>query len=203
MSEVKKVITVADRSTKALAKTAQDLSKIVLEINGLSASTVTLAEEIEYKQSELDDLANKYEIRVAEEENALRLKVLANEDKVLADLMKKRGFATVSQVDFEKLNSDLEVANTNNEFAVSEAREAGYKEASVALNAQIGQLKSSHSVEMAEFKAQATAKDLRVRDLEAQVVDLRSQIDAERQTRLEIAKADAGRQGVVVNAGKN
>ncbi|HGH5398767.1 TPA: hypothetical protein ACJI3N_005376 [Raoultella planticola] len=203
MSEVKKVITVADRSTKALAKTAQDLSKIVLEINGLSASTVTLAEEIEYKQSELDDLANKYEIRVAEEENALRLKVLANEDKVLADLMKKRGFATVSQVDFEKLNSDLEVANTNNEFAVSEAREAGYKEASVALNAQIGQLKSSHSVEMAEFKAQATAKDLRVRDLEAQVADLRNQIDAERQTRLEIAKADAGRQGVVVNAGKN
>lgn len=203
MSEVKKVITVADRSTKALAKTAQDLSKIVLEINGLSASTVTLAEEIEYKQSELDDLANKYEIRVAEEENALRLKVLANEDKVLADLMKKRGFATVTQVDFEKLNSDLEAASTNNEFAVSEAREAGYKEASVALNAQIGQMKSSHSVEMAEFKAQATAKDQRIRDLEAQVTDLRSQIDAERQTRLEIAKADAGRQGVVVNAGKN
>lgn len=38
---------------------------------------------------------------------------------------------------------------------------------------------------------------------EAQVAELRGQITAERETRLEIAKADAGRAGVVVNAGKN
>ncbi|WP_196784119.1 hypothetical protein, partial [Klebsiella pneumoniae] len=64
-------------------------------------------------------------------------------------------------------------------------------------------LVSQHKVELAEHKAQATAKNQRITDLEAQVAELRGQITAERETRLEIAKADAGRAGVVVNAGKN
>ena len=34
------------------------------------------------------------------------------------------------------------------------------------------------------------------------VAELRKQIDAERETRLAIAQAESGRQGVVVNAGK-
>ncbi|HBR3028473.1 TPA: hypothetical protein L9R08_004195 [Klebsiella pneumoniae] len=65
------------------------------------------------------------------------------------------------------------------------------------------ELASQHKVELAEHKAQATAKNQRISDLEAQVSELRGQITAERETRLEIAKADAGRAGVVVNACKN
>ena len=34
------------------------------------------------------------------------------------------------------------------------------------------------------------------------VAELRKQIDAERETRLAIAQAESGRQGVVVNVGK-
>ncbi|HBR2127699.1 TPA: hypothetical protein L9M97_003927 [Klebsiella variicola] len=62
---------------------------------------------------------------------------------------------------------------------------------------------SQHKVELAEHKAQATAKNQRIGDLEGQVTELRDKITAECDTRLEIARADAGRAGVVVNAGKN
>lgn len=46
------------------------------------------------------------------------------------------------------------------------------------------------------------SKDERITFLTGEIAALRGQIEAERNTRLEIAKADAGRQGVVVNAGK-
>ncbi|WP_165350162.1 hypothetical protein, partial [Klebsiella pneumoniae] len=133
----------------------------------------------------------------------LRLRVIENEDKVLADLMKARGYAVITFSDLDSLNSDLVAAKTDNDFAVSEAREAGYQAAAAKFGAENRELASQHKVELAEFKAQAVAKNQRISDLEAQVSELRGQITAERETRLEIAKADAGRAGVVVNAGKN
>ncbi|HCB3444802.1 TPA: hypothetical protein MYV42_005646, partial [Klebsiella pneumoniae] len=81
--------------------------------------------------------------------------------------------------------------------------EAGYQAAAAKFGAENRDLVSQHKVELAEYKAQATAKNQRISDLEAQVEELRGQITAERETRLEIARADAGRAGVVVNAGKN
>ncbi|WP_446909703.1 hypothetical protein [Klebsiella pneumoniae] len=46
MSEVKKVITVAERSTKALVKVVADGQKLFADLAALSQSTVTLTEEI-------------------------------------------------------------------------------------------------------------------------------------------------------------
>lgn len=203
MSEVKKVITVAERSTKALVKVVADGQKLFSELAGLANSTVTLTEEIEFKQGQLVDIDNQIAATEREAKAQLRLRVIENEDKVLAELMHSRGYAVISHADLDALNSDLAAAKTDNDFAVSEAREAGYQAAAAKFGAENRELASQHKVEMAEHKAQATAKNQRISDLEAQVTELRDQITAERNTRLEIARADAGRQGVVVNAGKN
>ncbi|MFP8559559.1 hypothetical protein ACLH2J_25120 [Klebsiella michiganensis] len=203
MSEVKKVITVAERSTKALVKVVADGQKLFSELAGLANSTVTLTEEIEFKQGQLVDIDNQIAATEREAKAQLRLRVIENEDKVLAELMRSRGYAVISHADLDALNSDLVAAKTDNDFAVSEAREAGYQAAAAKFGAENRELASQHKVEMAEHKAQATAKNQRISDLEAQVTELRDQITAERNTRLEIARADAGRQGVVVNAGKN
>ncbi|HFG0035287.1 hypothetical protein [Klebsiella pneumoniae] len=203
MSEVKKVITVAERSTKALVKVVADGQKLFSELAGLANSTVTLTEEIEFKQSQLVDIDNQIAATEREAKAQLRLRVIENEDKVLAELMRTRGYAVISHADLDALNSDLAAAKTDNDFAVSEAREAGYQAAAAKFGAENRELASQHKVELAEHKAQATAKNQRISDLEAQVTELRDQITAERNTRLEIARADAGRQGVVVNAGKS
>ncbi|MBD0905752.1 hypothetical protein HA444_24355 [Klebsiella grimontii] len=203
MSEVKKVITVAERSTKALVKVVTDGQKLFSELAGLANSTVTLTEEIEFKQGQLADIENQIAASERESKAQLRLRVIENEDKILAELMKARGYAAISHTDLDTLNSDLVAAKTDNDFAVSEAREAGYQAAAAKFGAENRELASQHKVELAEHKAQATAKNQRISDLEAQVAELRDQITAERDTRLEIARADAGRAGVVVNAGKN
>ncbi|EPJ5862814.1 hypothetical protein JRA82_003646 [Raoultella ornithinolytica] len=203
MSEVKKVITVAERSTKALVKVVADGQKLFSELASLSQSTVLLTEEIEFKQGQLADINNQIAATEREEKAQLRLRVIENEDKVLAELMRSRSYAVITHVELDALNSDLVAAKTDNDFAVSEAREAGYQAAASKYSAENRDLLSQHKVELAEHKAQATAKNQRISDLEAQVTELRDQITAERNTRLEIARADAGRQGVVVNAGKN
>ena len=203
MSEVKKVITVAERSTKALVKVVADSQKVLAELASMADSNVILAEEIEFKQGQLADIENQIASTEREAKAQLRLRVIENEDKVLAELMKARGYAVITFSDLDSLNSDLVAAKTDNDFAVSEAREAGYQAAAAKFGAENRELASQHKVELAEFKAQAVAKNQRISDLEAQVSELRGQITAERETRLEIAKADAGRAGVVVNAGKN
>jgi hypothetical protein len=203
MSEVKKVITVAERSTKTLVKIVADGQKVLAELASMADSNVILAEEIEFKQGQLADIENQIASTEREAKAQLRLRVIENEDKVLADLMKARGYAVITFSDLDSLNSELVAAKTDNEYAVSEAREAGYQAAAAKFGAENRELASQHKVELAEFKAQAVAKNQRISDLEAQVSELRGQITAERETRLEIAKADAGRAGVVVNAGKN
>ena len=91
MSEVKKVITVAERSTKALVKVVADSQKVLAELASMADSNVILAEEIEFKQGQLADIENQIASTEREAKAQLRLRVIENEDKVLADLMKARG----------------------------------------------------------------------------------------------------------------
>ncbi|EAW6536802.1 hypothetical protein GQ117_004706 [Salmonella enterica] len=203
MSEVKKVISLTERSTKAMVKAAGDMAKVATELNTLSQTSVTLAEEIEYRQAELAGLDSQFASKEREKAAELRLKVIENEDGVLADLMEKRGLASISNVELTQLKRDLENALDNNEEAVNTAREAGYSAAASEFTAEINQLKSDHRVEMAELNASSAAKDSRIEFLESQVAQLQGELKAERETRLKIAEADSRRQGVVVNAGKS
>ncbi|EGI1978145.1 hypothetical protein IF615_004266 [Salmonella enterica] len=203
MSEVKKVISLTERSTKAMVKAAGDMAKVATELNTLSQTSVTLAEEIEYRQAELAGLDSQFASKEREKAAELRLKVIENEDGVLADLMEKRGLASISNVELTQLKRDLENALDNNEEAVDTAREAGYSAAASEFTAEINQLKSDHRVEMAELNASSAAKDSRIEFLESQVAQLQGELKAERETRLKIAEADSRRQGVVVNAGKS
>ncbi|EAS5284067.1 hypothetical protein CKB20_14960 [Salmonella enterica] len=203
MSEVKKVISLTERSTKAMVKAAGDMAKVATELNTLSQTSVTLAEEIEYRQAELAGLDSQFASKEREKAAELRLKVIENEDGVLADLMKKRGLASISNVELTQLKRDLENALDNNEEAVNAAREAGYSAAASKFTAEVNQLKSDHRVEMAELNASSAAKDSRIEFLESQVAQLQGELKAERETRLKIAEADSRRQGVVVNAGKS
>ena len=76
------------------------------------------------------------------------------------------------------------------------------KDLNAGWSAKVSAIQNQHAVETATLKAEAVSKDERIVFLTGEIAALRNQIEAERNTRLEIAKADAQRQGVVVNAGK-
>ncbi len=202
MSEVKKVITVADRSTKALNTAATGLVKITQDLAAIADQAVSLATDIEYKQNDLDNLNQQFDTKFREASAELKLKVIEDEDKVLGTLLKSRSLVTIDPKELATLRSDLAVAQDSNEDALAEAKAAGERSAAIAFNAQKSAIESNHRVAIAQFEANEKSFEQRIAFLEEQNKDLKGQITAERETRLEIARADAQRQGVTVNNGK-
>ncbi len=202
MSEVKKVITVADRSTKALNTAATGLVKITQDLAAIADQAVSLATDIEYKQNDLDNLNQQFDTKFREASAELKLKVIEDEDKVLGTLLKSRTLVTIDPKELATLRSDLAVAQDSNEDALAEAKAAGERSAAIAFNAQKSAIESNHRVAIAQFEANEKSFEQRIAFLEEQNKDLKGQITAERETRLEIARADAQRQGVTVNNGK-
>ena len=203
MSEIKKVITIADRSTKSLVTAAAGLSKVAAELQSLAESSTHLSQEIEFKQSELDNLGSQFDSKFREQTAELRLRVLENEDKVLEGILRARGLVTITPVELDTLRRDLAQSQVSINESLTAAREEGRNEAVTELKIKLSSIEANHRIEIAELNANSKAKDRRIADLEMQVAGLNKQIDAERETRLAIAQAESARQGVVINTGKN
>lgn len=202
MSETKKVITVADRSTKALVVATAGLAKIASDLSALSESTVKLADDIEFKQSQLDNLNVEFDNKFRESAAQLRLRVLEDEDGVLIDLLQSRGLAHVKVSVLNELESNLETALADNSQAVAEAEANGFRKGAAEFQQKLKDAEAAHRIQTAELTAKSNAKDDRITLLMEQLEEARGQIKAERETRLAIAEADSKRQGVVLNTGK-
>lgn len=202
MSETKKVITVADRSTKALVVATTGLAKIASDLSALSESTVKLADDIEFKQSQLDNLNVEFDNKFRESAAQLRLRVLEDEDGVLIDLLQSRGLAHVKVTVLNELERNLESSLADNSQAVAEAEANGFRKGAAEFQQKLKDAEAAHRIQTAELTAKSNAKDDRIALLLEQLEEARGQIKAERETRLAIAEADSKRQGVVLNTGK-
>lgn len=202
MSETKKVITVADRSTKALAVATAGLAKVASDLTALSESTIKLADDIEFKQSQLDNLNVEFDNKFRESAAQLRLRVLEDEDGVLIDLLQSRGLAHVKVSVLNELENNLETALADNSQAVAEAEANGFRKGAAEFQQKLKDAEAAHRIQTAELTAKSNAKDDRIALLLEQLEEARGQIKAERETRLAIAEADSKRQGVVLNTGK-
>lgn len=202
MSDVKNFVSVTDRSTKAILSASGSLGKVVAELQTLAGSADTISQEIQFRQGELDIINGQYDQKLAEAQADLRIKVLNNEDKVLETLLKARGLVTVVPAELSQLRTDLAVAQDATEDAVNSAVNAARTEGDRALRSALANQEANHKVAIATLEANSSAKDQKITFLTEQVEELRKTVTAERETRLEIAKADSQRQGVVVNNGK-
>ena len=202
MSEVKKVITVADRSTKALVVAIAGLGKITSDLSALGDITVRLADEIEFKQSQLDNLDVEFENKFREASAELRLRIKEDESGVLKQLLTQFGLAYISIDALQTLQSDLAQASEDYSAELADAENAGFRKGAAEFQAKLKEAESAHRINVAELTAKSNAKDDKIKMLEAQVAQLQSDIKAERETRLAIAQAESGRQGVVVNTSK-
>lgn len=202
MSDTKTFISVTDRSTKAIVTAVGNLSKVSAELQTLASASEQIAEEIQFRQADLNNINAEFDQKFAEAQAALKIKVLGNEDKVLGDLLKARGLVSIDPTEVQTLRDELYNAQTGNSQAIEDAVSQAQSSATRELNARLAAQTADHKVQIAELNANAGAKDQKITFLESQVAELRKQIDAERETRLAIAQAESGRQGVVVNAGK-
>lgn len=202
MSDTKTVVSVTERATKAVTAAAGNLSKVVLELQTLAEGSEQISQEIQFKQKELSQIETQYDEKLAEAKSALKIKTLENEDAVVNNILRARGLISINPTEVAQLRDNLAVALDSNEDAVNSAVAQARSEAARELQARLSSQDSTHKIAVAELNAGNTAKDNRIKDLEAQVTELRDQIKAERDTRLEIAKADAQRAAVVVQTGK-
>lgn len=196
------VITVADRSVKAISAAAAGLSKVVAEIGSLTNVLETLSGDIQQKESQLTDLSRQLDLGARNAKAELAVRVAEAETEILNVLLAKNKLAKVT-VD-ELTNVTTELARTRNEAAAT--TEAAVKAAESSLHAQYNsKLKMQEAdfrVVNAEVVAKLTALTERNQFLVDELAKARQDLVAERDARIKIAQAEAGRQGVVVNAGK-
>lgn len=196
------LITTADRSTKTLLGTIGQLGKVVAEVQALGSVVENLTADIQQRESQLANVEAQITHKQREAAANLNLAVLENERSVLGDLLAKFGLAEITKGELSQLKVSLEGAIAGNEAAT----EAAVKSAGAALHSQysseIARLKNAQSVETATLNANAAAAQERIAFLLQELQAAREQIVQERNARVQIAEAEAKRQAVTVNAGK-
>lgn len=198
MSEVK-VLSATDKSSKALLAAVTSVKAAVT----IAEETLpALLVEIENKQSDLNaiEASTKEKARLAKVE--LTLKVQEDEDKVLVGLMGKRGLATITTTDLAQLEARLDRDDEATKIEQAKAVSAAVSNAKADFNMTSLRTESAFNVERAELVADRNAALTKIEILEAQVASLQETVAAERQARVDIANAEAQRQGIVVNNGK-
>ena len=200
--ETKKALTAVDRSTKTLAATVESVQKVVVDLASVASLAASLATDIEFKQSELEALEGQFAVKQRELTAELNLKVKEDADKVLEGLLKDRGLMTVAPTEYYSIQSQVRTLQEGNADDLASAVKDAEKSATIKHQAELAALKSAQQVEVASIKASEASLRDRIAFYETQVSQLQEEIRAERNSRIEIARAESQKQGVTVNTAK-
>jgi len=199
MDEQKRIRTIIDKSTKNFTKVVTELVKATGELGSLAEGIEALTSEIEFKQSALDAIGEqtKTDVRLAKAE--LSLKVTENEAKVLADLLKKNGLATITTGDLYDLQLERDQALVTDAEATASKVKAAESTLHANYGGQLSTLKADHKVDVAQKDADISAQSMRITFMADTINSLKETIEADRTARVDIAKAEATKQAVTVN----
>lgn len=204
--ETKKVSTVLEKSTRALAAGQAAIGKVIVDLESGVASLVaqqqSLAQDIEFKGRELAEVTANTDAAVREAKIDLDFRVRENEVVVRNELVKKAGLITTTQAEINALMEEAQAANvraTQTEFeAVKRAEQALHAK----YQSEIANLKADQKVELAELNAQAKSDATTIALLKGQIASLEETIKANREADVQKAEAASKAAGVVVNAVK-
>ena len=193
------IATIAEKAQKALLKQAQDNKKLMEEITASAASLDTLIEAVQIKENALKNLEDQTKTQVREAAIELDLAVRENEQDVLTSLLQRYRYAAITQEAVQALQNRVSAAESVNAEAIAKAADEKSRSIYATAAAQLAALKAEHAVDTANISADLKAAHMQISFLQRQVIDLQAQVEADRTARVEIAKAESGRQGVVVN----
>lgn len=196
------LITTADRSVKAITAATAGLSKVVAEVVALGGISETLSADIQQKEGQLADLTRQLDLNTRTAAAELNVRVAEAENVVLHQLLSKNSLAWISNETLNQLQESLANARDTVEISVADAVKAAESALYGQFTAKLKTQEADFKVANAELVADLRAVKERNTFLSEELVKARADLTAERAARIEIAKAEAGRQGVVVNAGK-
>lgn len=203
MTDVKKVLTAVDKSTRALTSANDTFAKVVVDltaqVNTLVAQQIEVAQDIEFKQSELTSLQAQLDTAVRGNAAELRLRVREDEHTVLVELLNGRELAEISLADVRALRAELEQLTRDNTAEVKQAVEAATREVKRNADAELNSVKATHAIEIAQLNANANSDKQTIVLLREQLDNARSDLTAERAARVTTEQARSQAQGVVVN----
>ena len=193
------VATVAEKAQKSLVLAATSAAKIFADIASATHTLEQVVEDVQIQENKLNSIAESTKNAIREAAIELDFAIRENENKVLTILMDKYGYAAITEAQMLSLQSDLVAAQSVNADDIAKAVDAKTSSIYAAHSAQMAALKAAQAVEIANTTAELKAAQMQNTFMAQQVEDLRSQVEADRAARIEIAKAESGRQGVVVN----
>lgn len=196
------LITTADRSVRAISAATSGLVKVVAEIQALSTITDTLAADIQQRESQLANLSRQLDLDTRAANAELAVRVSEAQNVVLNQLLAKNGLARISDADLASLNTNLTYATANAAANTEAAVKAAENSLHASYNGKLKAQEAEFKVANAEITANLRALSERNQFLVEELAKARQDLVAERDARIKIAQAEAGRQGVVVNAGK-
>lgn len=196
------LITTADRSVKAITAATAGLAKVVADLTTLNAVSESLSADIQQKEGQLNDLTRQLDLDTRRAKAELDVRVAEAEREVLDKLLDKNGLSRIKSTDLSNLLLDLEAARRDVAEKIAAAVQAAESSLHGSYQTKLGRQDSDFKVATAELTAELRAIKERNSFLTQELERVRSDLVAEREARIKIAQADASRQGVVVNAGK-
>lgn len=196
------VITTADRSVKAISAATAGLSKVVADVVALNGVVETLSGDIQQKESQLADLTRQLDLNARNAKAELAVRVTEAENEVLNQLLSKRALAQISVNDLDLLRQNLAQTTANATVNTEAAVKAAESSLHAAYGSKLKAVEADFKIANADLVARGAAASERIQFLTEELAKARQDLVAERDARIKIAQAEATRQGVVVNAGK-
>ena len=204
--ETKKVSTVLEKSTRALAAGQAAIGKVIVDleagVTALVAQQQSLAQDIEFKGRELAEVTANTEAAARDAKIELDFRIRENEVQVRNELVKKAGLITTTQAALNALVEEAQAESVRASQTEFEAVKRAEQALHAKYGAEIANLKAEQKVELAELNAQAKSDATTIALLKGQIASLEETIKANREADVQKAEAASKAAGVVVNAGK-
>lgn len=192
-----------DRSTKALEKIVTDLNGVFNQVQSAKDTLLDTVDQVQVKQLELEGLTAQFDEAFDQKSYELRIKVRDNKEQTLKALLTEFGLSHISSEDLQALKQELTHANRDIQTELENVRSEVQKEWAAKLKTETDALNAKHAIEVAQYQSQINSLSYKVEVLESSVESLKDAANAEREARVEIAKADSQKQGVTVNTSKS
>ena len=202
-TQTDKSLTIVDKSTRIFNAAAENIRKVLAEVQGVEEIVATLANDVEFKEDALKNLNQQFDLKYREQQAELRLKVKEDEEVVLNTLVKARKSVLISTAELGELHTAIESLKSSNEEEIALAVTQAIKEVKATCAQEVAALIATHQVEGAQHVSSIESLNKMNQFLTAQVTQLQNEASSERQARVSIAQAEANKPVAARNVASN
>jgi len=203
-AETKKTMTIVEKQQKDLAKQAGEISKMMAKfttltsgaenkmldtVNSLTEISGGLTTEIQLKAGELASITDTSKEALRRSKAELVTQIAENKRTVLTGLLNEFDLAEITSTELTQIKGQLNGANRDIKEEVSKAVSAAVSNANSANELNVIKATGAHQVAVAQLESSVTSLQDRNADLVKALGVANTALDAERNARVESARA--------------